>query len=419
MPLAPEGLDTLMSAPDFKTEVPRIKLKALLSGEDIGIVQKTELTRAERIVNHVRGPLFDAARAGLGLVGALIAGPVGLGVGALTNAGLSSTGDTVGKRAKSGMIPGIFAAGVGTVGLMSGALGAAAVAAAGTGLLVLAHIADKKDSTPGVSLRVKDFAETYLPKVQAKVGGDIEISLPDTEGLTSKQAEKLTLQAVNSATRIACEQLSPAVAVALAHETAKEMVPQGSAAEDAMELLMTTNPSAHIDSNIRISAIENKSPAMATLRSVLLKPEFAREKSPEAVAVAVGHEQSHIDHRDSITNLGEATLVRALDLESDRTLNPLTWRRNEKTRRQVKLATAESSRKIEYRCDREGVDKMLAAGATEEEIVNGYTEVFQMFPGSGDPLADHPLSADRLAAVKNYLKLKAAFDNFKPVAQQN
>lgn len=403
-PLAPEGIEKLMVTPDLAGQATSIQMKALFSGEDISLVDFPKPKASEKLIQNIRKPLNTAISATLPLAGAAVFGPVGLAIGVGAGVALSMlkpSAQTPYHRAKVALRDGALTAGLGAIGLIPGAIGGLLSVATGVGLAKLASKVEGKKEDSGVSLRFSTFAENFVPKVEKKTGLRIETGLKATEGSPDK--EKLAAQALRSAIQVCCEQLSPAVAVSLARESAKELVKLGGAQEDLIEALLTKDPATEIEGNVRVSSIQTQSPAVATVRHVLLQPKFAREQSSEGIAAAVGHEQSHIDNRDPIGNLGENTLTQVLESDSNNSLNPLRWHSNEKLSNQIKLAGAAISRETEYRCDREGADKMLASGASKEQVQKGFTEIFSIHPGTDEPLAEHPLSVDRIAAVKAHL----------------
>jgi Zn-dependent protease with chaperone function len=396
-PLAPDGVEKLMRQPDLEESYTAIQRKARESGEDMDIVQHRRKPLSERLIGGLRGPCLSALKDGASLLGASLFGPVGLSLGVLAQAGFSlhsSRTQPTPSRLKSTLVTTALSAAVGALGLIPGSIGTIAGAATLGGLAWLAE-RHSQDAVSQYTLRMTDFAREYIPRVEARVGKQADIQPPNFSGMDSRRAEKLAAQAINSATRVACEQLSPSLAVALARETARALVPQGGAVEDAVELLMTLNPSTHLDANIQLGQVPNDSPAMATVRSVILKPDFVRESSPETVAFTVGHEQSHIDHRDSVANLGDLTLQNALEISSNQTLNPSIWKVNNATLNRLKLASAEKSREVELRCDQEGVNKMLESGATWEQVSKGISELFSKELGGEGPMATHPPSWQR------------------------
>ena len=66
---------------DLKKEAQSLALQSFLSDEPTDTIEIRQQPLSEKIVSKVRGPILTAAKVALPLVGAAIAGPVGLGIG--------------------------------------------------------------------------------------------------------------------------------------------------------------------------------------------------------------------------------------------------------------------------------------------------------------------------------------------------
>ena len=409
---------------DLKKEAQSLALQSFLSDEPTDTIEIRQQPLSEKIVSKVRGPILTAAKVALPLVGAAIAGPVGLGIGIAARMGLSvheARGLPTKTKVKDALINGAFAGAIGTLGFIPGTIGLAVTAATGLGLTALANKAQQGKTPP--TIRLEKFADSYLPKVEKKLGDGQSFALTETKGLNKSQKGRLAAQAILNATQVCCEQLSPAIAVALARETAKELIPAGSLQEKILEATFVTQDSFELVDTIKdpsekeladkdlnriiLTDIDADTPAAATTSHVLLEPRFLKENSPEGLAVAIGHEFSHIEHRDVIGNVGEMSLLTALEAAGDQSLSPKAWGQTEKIQNEVNLASAEISRETEYRCDREGADRALAQGATPEQVSEGFREIFGDHAGSDDPYAEHPLTKDRIAALDAHVKPKS------------
>lgn len=257
----------------------------------------------------------------------------------------------------------------------------------------LSLVRDGKPRAPQLTIKLDQFAPRYLEKLEGKL----------QTTLTRPKQASMAARAILDATAICCQALGPSIAVSLAREVAKEMIPPGSPEENALEQIMLPSESVKLRERVYLAQVDNPSPALATTQNVILNPLFAATASKEAGLVAVGHELSHLDHRDIVGNFGDATLKCALSVAGDLSLNPFLWRRADATLHQVELASAAGSRERELRCDRDSAEKLLALGLDESSVLKGFSEIFTVQETQLDPLASHPTNNDRLAAVRDYL----------------
>lgn len=265
------------------------------------------------------------------------------------------------------------------------------------GLSLLRH---GKAAQKQVSLKHGEFAPAYIAKVRAKLGSEFNSSVDPSPPLRTK---KMAAQAILQATAACCDFLGPAVAISLARETAKELIPKGSIQENKIESKILPGETIRVRDNLLIAEVRKPTPAAASTQNVVLQPWFVSTASKEAGLAAVGHEGSHLKHRDIVANFGDATLKSALSMAGNMSFNPATWELADKTLVDIKLASAEASREREYRCDDEAVSNMLEVGLSKETILKGFSEIFYSDETEVGILADHPPTKLRLDAVKRKL----------------
>ena len=391
----------------------------MINDEPIDTIELRKTPAEEKLVGKVRGPLLTTAKVALPLIGAALFGPVGLGVGTALRVGvkiLDQKKGSLGKKAVKSAGHGLFAAAVGTLGLIPGPLGLGVKAIALHRLLKISGKVQER-SDP-YTIKFEKFAKAYVPKVEAKLNQKVATdstgvdSSSQTKELTPAQREKIAAQSILAATKVCCEQLSPTVAVAIAREVAKELILAGSAQEDVLEILLTKDESVPLtdvlnekpedteaSDQILLSSFKSSSPAAATAQHVLLRPEFVAKHSAEAITVTTGHELSHVAHRDVVGNMGDKTLKTAIQAAGDQDFSLSAWRNSDQTLEEIELASAELSRVREFRCDKEGAEYALAQGVSPEQVSQGLKDVLGTGKSKLDPKAEHPINSERFAAI--------------------
>jgi peptidase M48-like protein len=377
------------------------ELLSYISGPQ-DLVQIRTPSKGEERVQALRTVLNSrsTAQVALSIAGAAIGGPLGLAGAAVLN-GVSSLSRAENHKFRTGALNLVASAAVGAVGLIPGGLGVLAVAGVSTGAGALVAKGEAPEILP--NLKLDEFAPKFMDKVQSNLHSATELKKPDFSGLSAEKAEKLAAQSVTSALKVCCEQLSPKIAVALARETAKEMVAPNSVEEFRYERMIAPSEKKPLGENVYLADIGTSTPAAASTQKAFLSPEAPKKYSSDALAMMLAHEQSHVENHDMVGNLGGFTLKTALRVESNNSWNPLDWIRSSSMEKKVDLAVAEISRETEFRCDREGVQKLLDLGAEKSKVNAAFQEIFAPETGSTSPTAAHPLPLARIAAIDRYL----------------
>jgi Zn-dependent protease with chaperone function len=377
------------------------ELLSLIPSPD-DLVQIRTPSKREKNVRGLRNIVGSRASAqiALSLAGAALGGPVGLAAASVLNGAMSFSLANK-NRLRSGAFNAVASAALGSAGLLPGGVGALATAGVTIGA---ARLIAKKGPKKIPNIRLDQFAPKFIDKLQANLQGPEELKKPSLEGLTPKKAEKVAAQALSSALKVCCDQLSPRVAVALARDTAKEMIAPYSVEEFRFERMIAPTAAKQLGDNVYQAELSTATPAAASTHKTFLSPKAPQKYSENALAAMLGHETSHVENRDIVANLGGTTLKTALRVVGNTSWNPIDWVKSSSMERKVDLAVAEISRENEYRCDQEGAQKLLDLGAEKEVVNKAFQEIFGPEKGSKSPTAAHPLPKDRIAAIENYLK---------------
>lgn len=366
------------------------------------LVQLRTPSRKESLVEDVRTLLTkpETAQVALSLAGAAVGGPVGLAAAAVVN-GAVSLATSSKNRIRNGLGTAALSAAIGATKFIPGVFGT--VVSAGVTALTARAIANHGRPLNLPNIKLDKFAGKYLDKVQEQLGDKAEIERPNFEGLSARKAEKLAAHSITSALEVCMSQLSPTVAVALARDTAKEMVEPDGVEEYRYEKMISPKKDRPFADNAYIAELPSVTPAAASAQSVFVSPGAEEKYSPTALLAILGHELSHVKHRDIVGNLGEATLKTALKSVGNGSLNPKQWLRTGRLMKKVELAGAEISRENEYRCDQDSAAEMEGLGFKKEVVAGAFREIFENEKGNPGPLAAHPLPKDRITAVEQFL----------------
>lgn len=138
-----------------------------------------------------------------------------------------------------------------------------------------------------------------------------------------------------------------------------------------------------------IRSFSQHGPAFASGTRVVLDNRLLRDKSPATLDFLVGHELSHLNHRDQALDLAKGVVLQTLQNAGN--FPSRCW-----TVEQLDLTTSELSRQQEKRADRDGVLYALRRGHSPNEISLGARSVLND-PDDNSPLAEHPPNS-----VRNY-----------------
>lgn len=341
---------------------------------------------------------------GLGLpaLGAVLAGPAGLFVGLAASATSEfSTSKGPNRLRNSLMIVGLSGA-IATAGLLLGpvaSLGFVAATAVLPGLLAARKQAQKE---PVVTIQPEPFARHYLTKVNAALAdakSELATAVP-----TGWASSKLCADAVLQGFQLAVTQLPSGAALAFAGETARELLTTRDLErfDEALlevvarqgKLYEDRQPLSGAQGLIQVEMADNPSPAFAANQVVLVDKKFALQTDQVTQDFVVGHELSHIRHKDAAFKQGVKTLNELISVASAP---------GNLTLGLVKVILegmlAEESRSMEFRADREGRDYALAQGHSSEAVEQAAGKLFAQAPKESNWLDSHPAGPDRIQAL--------------------
>lgn len=377
-------------------------------------------------------------RFGLSALGGALGGLVGLAAGAVI--GGAQAGLTQGR--KTGLLAAGLSAAVGLAGMALGPVGGAALALGSLALGAWHGSRIQPGDDPKDAELTRAYANAYLEETRAALAG--KSALKDVPkalgaGRSKKAVEAAAAQAVFAACQLAATNLPSAVGVALAGKAAHRILKDDDLQkiDDALlKSLPTRGEQAASDSGlarIRYADTGDMGPAVAAISTVVVNPEFAKGKDAVTMDFVVGHELSHIRHKDAVSKLGQmafSSLITSLAQQEGDPMKKLA------IATRLMLMSAEQSREMEFRADREGADYALSKGHSSEAVQKAATELFaeaeaeriakesanrNAAPKPGETggldsgssaaqmeklLETHPPNPERIEAVRNHLSFK-------------
>ena len=225
------------------------------------------------------------------------------------------------------------------------------------------------------------------------------------------QAIAQAAQAIYQACQLASGNLPAAVALDLSTRAAGRLL--GPAQLEKLEEKLLAGMPARGEQpaegegpvRIRYAELGEMGPAAAAVNTVVLDPAFVKGKDPVTVDFVMGHEFSHVRHKDVVAKLGFMAFSSSLNLLA---------RQEPNLSQQLAIALmlqalgAQKSREIEFRCDREGVDFALSRGHSPEAVASAAEALFRQekergSTASATPLDTHPPNEERVRAIRQHL----------------
>lgn len=384
----------------------------------------------------LQSSLFRAGKTalitGLPVAGALLGGPLGLGVGVLASGTLAYLDEKEGTKARklqraakktlTGVALSLVPAGLGA--MVAGALGfSTTAAAAATGAIAPTLLSGLVGADSYKNLRFRGKAEFKEPAFAKAYHGKVQAEL-EKKGVKWKARPLGLLKRLSPAAReeharkviaataiVACRHLGPAVTLALANQVGKEGLPESKRAGlDAGLLQQKVKPvSTELVDGVPVHRIEGlkkaeSSPGIAQTASVFLDSEH--QPSGDALSdFIVGHELSHVKNQDVVGSLAENKVYTTLEDVAHKSGDPGELEALIETGRQIEEQYYRNSRETEFRCDSDGFEHARSRGHSSEEIVQAATELF----GEQDHRNDfslHPSGKKRVEALKKQARGK-------------
>jgi len=357
----------------------------------------------------------------LPFVGAAVAGPVGLAVGALATAGLEyldrpgqSPKHRIAGAAKKALLTTAMASGLGLFGMLSPALpsilqtGAAALGTLSAGVLEFgAHKTGQKGEVHAGKLASeykkragKLLAEAGHPDALKKVGHGFSLS---------KEARRLKnqIRLVQTAL-IVNHHLGPAAAVALAGDIGRERVDTAALTETIDKFYSEKAVSKHQVEGVEVRRVNglagrDRSMASALYDLILVDAEYHPDSKDPKTDFILGHELSHVKWNDSSATLAQDALEEAVESVFRSSGSNTERQQLAELADDLQQAQLADSRRMENRADQEGLRHALKRGHSGPDILRSATEIFGE-EDSPDAFQPHPNGAKRVAAIRRSLE---------------
>ena len=337
---------------------------------------------------------------GLPALGVALGGPAGLALGIAASAAAK-----VAARAglKQSLISVGLGAALGAAGLALGPLSAAvlAVAPALAGAIVGGLTAARQDAQ--VSIRPQAFAEEYLEKVNLAVAQAKPKDSPQVKAPAPGSSDKQYAEAVLKAFQLAATSLPAGAALALAGESARDLLSPTDLKRFDQALLRAVAKQGKVydgqetlpgDVPLKKIRSSGPSPAFATNQMVLLDKAFAGRTDPVTRDLVVGHELSHVRHKDAAFKQGVKTLNEMLSLAV--TPGNLAL---ELVKVVLQGMMAQESKGMELRADREGYQYARSLGHSPEALKEAAAKLFSQGSSQAGMFDSHPAGPERIQAL--------------------
>lgn len=333
-----------------------------------------------------RTTLMRLSQLGLPALGMLVGGPAGLGAAVAVNAAAHYL--TTPSVERDAVRSGVLALLSGISGLAAGAGPLAVVGAAAAGALWGRWTGQREaqDLKPSLEVNREAVTRAFVQRVEGA-------SLPERSPRMSEVAwQKTCSRALVAAFDRSVEQLGLSGALALLHQVGKDLTTAPD--QERMGKLVDLQPTGQQqlgNTQVNWGHLGDKSPAFASGNQVWLDQTAFEDKGPAATDLILGHEFSHIHHKDQAAGLAESVLFKALGQLGWPTKK--TW-----TLDDLEQASARQSRANEERADAEGVQYALRKGHSAESVASAARQVF---PGDWKPdeYSSHPANDARIESI--------------------
>ena len=305
-------------------------------------------------------------------------GPLGVAAGAVV--GGLQTG--IKQGGKTALVAGGLSAAVGLAGMALGPVGGVVLALGSLALGAWHGSRIRPGDDPKDAELTRSYANAYLEETRAAMAGQAaakNVPQPLATGHSKKAIEAAAANAVFQACQLAATNLPSAVGLSIAGKAAHRMLKDQDLKQLDEALLKAMPPLGEqpLSDNglaaVRYADTGDMGPAVAAISTVVVDPEFAKDKDPVTMDFVVGHELSHIRHKDAVSKLGQmafSSLVNSLAQQESDPIKKLTIAAT------LAMMSARQSRDMEFRADREGVDHALGKGHSREAIEKAASALF-------------------------------------------
>lgn len=355
-------------------------------------------------------------RFGLSAALGAVLGPAGVALGAAV--GAAQAGLSQGPR--TGLLVASVSALVGAAGLALGPVGGGALALGALALGAWHGMRTRPGDDPKGAEATRAFANAYLEEARLALTGpqskdaSAAEKLPDPVpvGRSKKALEAMAAQAIYQACQLASSNLPSSVALSLSTRAAGRLL--GPEQLEKLEQALLADKPAKGDqptsdlglAKLRYAELGDMGPAAAAVNTVVIDPSFAQSKDAVTMDFVVGHELSHVRHKDVVAKIGFMAFSSALNSLARQQPDPA---QQLAIGLMLQALGAQQSREIEFRCDREGVEFALSRGHSPEAVAGALEKLFspQEKPTeteTANPLDTHPPNQDRLRALLQQLQ---------------
>ncbi|MFN8608451.1 MAG: M48 family metalloprotease [Vulcanimicrobiota bacterium] len=348
---------------------------------------------------------------GLPALGAAVAGPIGLvvGVAASSLAKLASRPSLKQTLTSVGL-----ATALGVTGLALGPAVAAGLAAASflTGAVAGGWNASRRDAE--VTIRPEAFAQKYIAKVNLAVARVKPQDTPATENLMAGANHKQCAEAVLKAFQLAATNLPSGAALSLAGESARELLSPDDLKRFDQALLRAVDRQGKVypgeqklpgDVPLKTIKSSGPSPAFAANQLVMIDRTFAGQSDQVTRDLVLGHELSHVRHKDAAFKQGVKSLNEMLTLAC-----PAGNLALDLVKVILQGMLAQESKAMELRADGEGYDYARALGHSPEAVQAAASKLFGRETSPAGMFDSHPAGSVRIQALAERAKSSAQKD---------
>ena len=218
-------------------------------------------------------------------------------------------------------------------------------------------------------------------------------------------SEKQCADAVLKAFQLAATNLPAGVALALAGESARDLLSPGDLERFDQALLRAVAKQGKVyegqetlagDIPLKKIRSSGPSPAFAANQMVLLDETFAGQTDPVTRDLVLGHELSHVRHKDAAFKQGVKTLNEMLSLAV--TPGNLAL---ELVKVVLQGMLAQESKAMELRADREGYEYARNLGHSPDALQQAAGKLFSQGSSQAGLFDSHPAGPERIQALAN------------------
>jgi Peptidase family M48 len=360
-------------------------------------------------------------RNGLPFVGAALGGPVGLVVGAVATGTIEyldrpdqAQGARLGAAAKKALVTSAMAGGLGLAGMLWAPLGpllqtgVAALGSAAAGMLEFGVHHGQKDMTVDLG----KFASEYKKRAKellATAGQPKALKDVRSGFALSEKARKYHNQiALVQTAAVVNHLLGPGVAVALAGDIGRERVDASALSRQIDQFYNQKSVSEHTVDGVQVRRVDglaerDRSMGMALYNVILMDSNYHPEAGDAKTDFILGHEISHVRHRDSSATMAQRALKQAVNDVSHMTDSPREKRLLVDLENELNEAMFADSRNMETRADKDGLEYARNRGHNDPEIMKSAQELFGQQDGP-DTFQNHPNGTKRTAALQQSME---------------